>query len=447
MAHRQLGQASSTLIAKDTALRHSQQRLTAALAEISRMTRALDQRSLTDRQRRKAVEEAVAARIHAEAMHYAANDELAAAKGAAEALRLENIRLADVARRSRTSIREELRADTMSEVEAAHARARDLEVKTAWLASESKRKDDELLQAKGLIDELRLGNARLADGLRQSQSASERLETRVREQDASMERLTASAEASRSRMGAEIEELRRRLRELEMEARRAALRAPVARALPYLIVDEADVSSDAIDRKTKEVTRTGLVPISTNHEADRYWVRQTEGRPSGAALGRPPTLVIMYGTPGSGKSRALRALIATLGWRPSDYVHLDPDELRYYSEEYRLCLSGAHASKLPEVQQAYGASLRPATWHSPDGQFTQEGFTVDVDGRPHFPVLAMAALRSQDIVRSKMLYGPKVVEMTDAFGARILLHPHTRAHARCRMPPSQPRRCTVEAHA
>ena len=197
-------------------------------------------------------------------------------------------------------------------------------------------------------------------------------------------------------------------------------RAKLAADGPYLIVDEHDLASDAIDRKTKEVKRNGLVPIAAGDEAEMYWQAKTVGRKSKAERGSEPVLVIMYGTPGCGKSRALKAVVEQLGWIEGDYVHLDPDECRLYSREYRLCLSGAHAALLPEVKERFGDSLRPAVWRSPVGGFTEEGFTVDVGGVPHFPALAMAALRSQDIVRSKMLYGPKVVEMTDALVDRAL---------------------------
>ena len=41
------------------------------------------------------------------------------------------------------------------------------------------------------------------------------------------------------------------------------------------------------------------------------------------------------------------------GWVATDYVELNPDALRPYSKEYRLCLSGAHAAKLDSVQEKY----------------------------------------------------------------------------------------------
>mmetsp|Transcript_88638 Transcript_88638/g.275563 ORF Transcript_88638/g.275563 Transcript_88638/m.275563 type:complete len:353 (-) Transcript_88638:145-1203(-) len=192
--------------------------------------------------------------------------------------------------------------------------------------------------------------------------------------------------------------------------------APSAKCVPsgpYVIVDEENLSSDDVDFKTKAVRRKGLVPIEQEESAEEYWRRVTAGRPSQAALGCPPTLVIMYGTPGCGKSRALEDIVKKLGWSRTDCVHLDPDALRYYSKEYRLCLSGVHASKLPEVKEKHGSTITPAKWQSPDGQFTEDGYTVDVGGKPHFPALAMAALRSQDIVRSRMLWPHKSQEMTE----------------------------------
>ena len=40
-------------------------------------------------------------------------------------------------------------------------------------------------------------------------------------------------------------------------------------------------------------------------------------------------------------------------WVTTDYVELNPDALRPYSKEYRLCLCGAHAAKL-ENWRAHG---------------------------------------------------------------------------------------------
>jgi len=195
---------------------------------------------------------------------------------------------------------------------------------------------------------------------------------------------------------------------------------------PYLIVDHKDLASDKIkfnkETKEKTVERAGLVKIAAGGDFDKYWQAKVAGRKTKEERATEPVLVIMYGTPGSGKSRAVKEVVKRLGWEESDFVHVDPDEMRYFSEEYRLCLSGAHAAQLPEVREKYGDSLRPAVWRSKVGGFTQEGFTVDVDGKPHFPVLAMAALRSQPFVRDHQLWGHKVLEMRDGnFVDRALL--------------------------
>jgi len=102
-----------------------------------------------------------------------------------------------------------------------------------------------------------------------------------------------------------------------------------------LVVDEEDAAKEAVP-----------VEPSVAAEAEQYWARVTVGTAPEAA----PRLVIMYGTPGCGKSRVLRRFLRERGWAAEQFVHLDPDALRYYSKEYRLCLCGAHAARLDSVK-------------------------------------------------------------------------------------------------
>jgi hypothetical protein len=70
------------------------------------------------------------------------------------------------------------------------------------------------------------------------------------------------------------------------------------------------------------------------------------------------------------------------------------------------------------VQEEYGDRLKPTKWISPDGQFQEDGFTVD----GHYLALSSAMMRSQFLVRQKMLWQPfKKKEMTDAFVDRAFV--------------------------
>ena len=97
----------------------------------------------------------------------------------------------------------------------------------------------------------------------------------------------------------------------------------------------------------------------------------------------------------------LRQFLQERGWAAEEFVHLDPDVLRYYSREYRLCLCGAHAARLDSVKARFGARLRGARWRSPVGGFVEEG--VVADGQ--WLALANAGLRSTPVVRQHMLWG------------------------------------------
>ena len=153
----------------------------------------------------------------------------------------------------------------------------------------------------------------------------------------------------------------------------------------------------------------GAVPLEKDMgDAELFWEDITKGRKP-AAPGTRPVLVIMYGPPGSGKGKALAALYARNGWRADRFVHLDPDACRVYCREYRLGISGAHASKLESVQREYGEQLTATPWISPDGRFREEGFSVD----GAFLALKNATLRSQFLVREKMLWGHKVTQLSD----------------------------------
>jgi len=179
-----------------------------------------------------------------------------------------------------------------------------------------------------------------------------------------------------------------------------------ARSGPYRIVDTAGEAGP----------KGGAVAIDEDmSEAELYWADVTKGRTPPPA-GTRPLLVVMYGPPGSGKGRCLEELKRRQGWRDEMFVHLDPDVCRAYSKEYRLSICGAHAAALPSVQQQFGAQLVRAPWVSADGRFREEGYAVE----GHFLALASATLRSQFLVRKRMLWGHKVTEMTDAFVDRAL---------------------------
>merc|ERR1711924_287201 len=105
------------------------------------------------------------------------------------------------------------------------------------------------------------------------------------------------------------------------------------------------------------------------------------------------------------------------GWSQDQFVWMDPDACRTFAREYRKCLCGAHAAELPGVRARFGEKITPVTWVSPDGLFREQGYTVD----GHFLAVANSALRSQFLVRKKMLRGYKVKEMTDAFVDRAFV--------------------------
>ena len=174
----------------------------------------------------------------------------------------------------------------------------------------------------------------------------------------------------------------------------------------YVIVDVENAAGPIGFGKER---RDGLLPINeSENNAAEYWREVTSGRVAGQSH---PWLVVMYGTPGSGKSRALDALCEDKGWTEGDFVHLDPDALRMYSAEYRSCLSGAYAAKLPSVQAEFGDRLVPTVWRSSDGRFSEDGYTID--GK--FAALANSAIRSQGIIRKAMLWPHKQgPEMCDA---------------------------------
>jgi hypothetical protein len=151
-------------------------------------------------------------------------------------------------------------------------------------------------------------------------------------------------------------------------------------------------------------------------DAEKYYDDVTKGRVPPQKPHRP-RLIIMYGPPGCGKSYALKELYRLKGWSQEEFVHLDPDECRMYCHEYRLCISGAHAAKLQSVQEEYGDRLKPTKWISPDGQFQEDGLTVD----GHYLALSSATMRSQFLVRKKMLWPHKKKEMTDAFVDRAFV--------------------------
>ena len=171
-----------------------------------------------------------------------------------------------------------------------------------------------------------------------------------------------------------------------------------------------------VDTEGEAGPKGGALPIDEDmSDAERYYEQVTKNKKPPTS-GVQPTLVIMYGPPGSGKTRVLEQLYQVMGRSKDDFVHLDPDRCREFSREYRKSVSGAHAAALESVKKAYGDRLKPTEWTSADGQFKEQGYTVD--GK--YLALANAALRSQFLVRKKMIWGHKVVEMTDAFTDRAL---------------------------
>ena len=153
----------------------------------------------------------------------------------------------------------------------------------------------------------------------------------------------------------------------------------------YLIVEEENVSSVPVDPGVEA-------------EAEEYWKQVT----ASASPETAPRLIIMYGTPGCGKSRVLQHFLNERSWTTEEFVHLDPDVLRYYSTAYRSSLNGAYAARLDTVNAEFGGRLQPAQWRSPVGEFVEHG--MQVDGK--WLALANAGLRSTAFVRKHMLWGP-----------------------------------------
>ena len=154
------------------------------------------------------------------------------------------------------------------------------------------------------------------------------------------------------------------------------------------------------------------IPVDMKSEKEIYWDLATQEKTPPKS--EPPTLIIMYGPPGCGKSWVLKHFAEKHDL--SNYVHLDPDILRVCSKEYRMCLSGAHAANLISVKQEYGSHMVPKKliFELGSNTWTENGFAVD--GK-HL-ALASSATRSQAVVRQGMLWGHKVQEMTDAFTDR-----------------------------
>jgi len=147
-----------------------------------------------------------------------------------------------------------------------------------------------------------------------------------------------------------------------------------ARDGTYCIVDEEDTAKEQ-------------VPPEAGEEAEEYWAH-VAGHVAGAMAERHPRLVVMFGVPGCGKSRVLQHFLQERGWAKGEFVHLDPDTLRFFSKEYRLCICGAHAARLDSVKARFGGRLRAAEWRSPVGGFVEEGVQVEAAGFPAALTLA-----------------------------------------------------------
>ena len=184
----------------------------------------------------------------------------------------------------------------------------------------------------------------------------------------------------------------------------------------HSIIDSRSNRYSIVDLVGAADPKGSTIPIEEDLEdAELYWNIVIDGLKAPQPPQRP-RLIIMYGPPGCGKGKALKQLYRLKGWSPEEFAHLDPDACRMFCREYRLCISGAHAAKLPSIQAEYGDRLVRTEWMSPDGKFKEDGYTVD----GHFLALSKATLRSQFLVRKKMLWGHKVTEMTDAFVDRAL---------------------------
>ena len=143
---------------------------------------------------------------------------------------------------------------------------------------------------------------------------------------------------------------------------------------------------------------SSIAPEQGN-QADQYYEAVTRDR----APQPKPWLIIVYGPPACGKSSVVQHFVTNVAHAQSakDYVYLDPDELRYYFEEYRLSLNGVHAAKLESVRGEFKDRLQRTQWCSPYGGFMDEG--VAVDGA--FLALSSSALRTNPLVREAMLWG------------------------------------------
>ena len=211
---------------------------------------------------------------------------------------------------------------------------------------------------------------------------------------------------------------------LQAETEEKRLLQATANKEPAVVVQEEKTDAvvhlarySIVDLSEAATQLGGAIDIVEDLEdAEKYYTDVTKGKQ--APQKDRPRLIIMYGPPGCGKSYALKELYRLKRWSPEEFVHLDPDDCRMYCREYRLCISGAHAAKLKSVQEEYGDRLKPTKWISPDGQFQEDGFSVD----GHYLALSSATMRSQFLVRKKMLWQPfKKKEMTDAFVDRAFV--------------------------
>ena len=143
---------------------------------------------------------------------------------------------------------------------------------------------------------------------------------------------------------------------------------------------------------------SSIAPEQGN-QADQYYEAVTRDR----APQPKPWLIIVYGPPACGKSSVVQHFVTNVAHAQSakDYVYLDPDELRYYFEEYRHSINGVHAAKLEAVRREFGDRLQRLEWRSPSGGFTEEGAAVEGS----FLALSSSALRTNALVRQAMLWG------------------------------------------
>ena len=222
--------------------------------------------------------------------------------------------------------------------------------------------------------------------------------------------------------------------------------APLSDAPAAPDPDESWKKFIIVDMKNEAEPTTGTDPIQLNTSNDKevYWNYVTKG--VHVPRDKKPTLVIMYGPPGCGKSWVLHQFFKQksredpIGWDFNQFVHLDPDTLRVCSKEYRMSLSGAHAAKLVSVQREYGDKLVPANLSFALGEkvWTEEGYTVD--GK-HL-ALANSALRSQVRDAAGRPHVRGGVRATHLSSARLpLLMPHVASSLARSRSPSCARRC------